>query len=175
MRLSTALVPGVLSFSLCVFLCVFAFAGLCGCSDDGGSAAPGSLSLESVSSEHDASIIRFSATIKNGTSKALKTLDTMELDPGSGPKRFTLIQPCAAGDGAPWLAKAGASATVEFTVRNNGPDRMVVDAKCASSASALWESLTKIETNASGPLKIAMNGTYDDGAIWSVQATSTRK
>jgi hypothetical protein len=164
------------AFARLLVMAPLALVALVACSsDEGGPSAPGTLSLESVSSEHDTSIIRFSATLKNGTAKAIKTLDTMELDPGSGPKRFTLIQPCAAGDGAPWLAKAGASATVSFTVRNNGPERMVVDGKCASSESALWESLTKIETNASGPLKIAMNGTYEDGAIWSITATSTRK
>lgn len=149
-----------------------------GCSSDPEAAGdPGKMSLEGVVSEHAATTLRFSATVKNTTAKAVKTLDSMEVDDGSGPKRATLFQECEAGDAAPWLLKAGASASLNFTIRNNGPDRMVIEGTCASSKSALWEfqTFSKIQTDGADPIELAMNGTFEGGAIWSVKAKSSRK
>ena len=129
-------------------------------SDAAGTAVAGEVSLEQASSKHATSVLRFTVTVKNGTGKAIKTLDSVELDAGDGPKKASQIQQCDGG--APWLLKAGANATTEFTLRSNGPDRMAVEAPCtAAGKTALWEfqTFTKVDTNGSAALKIAMNGT----------------
>jgi hypothetical protein len=155
------------------FLVVSGLMAACS-SSESGPAAPGTVSLDGVSLRRGTTVLRFTATVRNTHAKSLKTLDSVELDTGDGTKRATSIRTCEGSDVAPWLVKGGQSATVEFTVKNNGPDRMAVEAYCfeggkQSSRTALWEFQTfaKIDTNASGKISVAMNGTLDDGSVWT--------
>jgi hypothetical protein len=171
-------------FLLCSVSVLLAFSSVVGgcSSDEGAKAAPGTVALEGVTSTHQATVLRFTATVHNTMAKGIKSLDTIELDAGDGPKRATSIAQCDAPDVAPWLVKAGASSAVQFTLRSNGPERMVVEAFCfadgkQTNRSALWEFETsvKVATNGADPLKITMTGDLDDGSIWSASATSTRQ
>jgi hypothetical protein len=158
---------------------VLSIAGsLAGCSSDatgGGPVDPGAITLEGVSAKHGVSVLRFTATVKNTTRKSIKSLDSIEVDTGGGAKRAATIRACDPAQISPWLVKAGASATIEFTLRSNGPDRQAVEAACVDASgnpegpTSLWEfqTFTVLETNGSDPVKLAMNGTLDDGAVWS--------
>lgn len=136
--------------------------------------------MDSVSATRATSVLRFSASLRNTTTKALKTLDTIEVDTGDGPKRANQIQTCPDGTVSPWLLKAGASTTLALTLRSNGPDRQAVEAECVdgsgkpASSSALWEFQTfaVIDTTTTAPVKLAFDGVYEDGSIWSVDATA---
>lgn len=158
--------------------------GLCGCSSDGGSsgktADPGAVTVEGVTAKHGVTVLRFTATVKNTTAKAIKTLDSIEVDTGGGPKKATNIRACESGRTSPWLVKAGGSASVEFTLRSNGPDRQAVEAPCLDGSgqtaglTGLWEfqTFTVVATNGTDPVKIAMNGTLDDSSVWSATAST---
>lgn len=140
----------------------------------------GEVTLEGVTAKRGASVLRFTATVKNATTKAIKTLDSIEVDTGAGPKKATSLRECESAIIAAWLVKGGRSATVDFTLRSNGPDRQAVEAACldakgaAAGPTSLWEfqTFTVVDTNGTSPVKIAMNGTLDDGSIWSATASS---
>ena len=150
-----------------------------GCSSSEGGTTPpavaGSITLEGVSAKRATSVLRFNVTVKNTTAKGIKTLDSFEIDTAKGPKTASNIRACDSGQTAPWLVKAGGSATIEFTLRSNGPDRQVVEGTCVDGSgkpagqTSLWEFQTfvTIDTNGGDPFKFAMNGTLDDGAIWT--------
>lgn len=164
---------GVLSLSM---------TSACSSSSNGGPTATvaGEVTVEDITAKRGASVLRFTATVKNATTKAIKTLDSIEVDTGAGPKKATSLRECESTQSAAWLVKAGASATVDFTLRSNGPDRQAVEAACldpkgaAAGPTSLWEfqTFTVVDTNAASPVKIAMNGTLDDGSIWSATASS---
>lgn len=154
----------------------------CSSSSTNGSAptVAGEVTVEGVSAKRGTSVLRFTATVKNATTKGIKTLDSIEVDTGAGPKKATSLRECESAQSAAWLVKGGGSATVDFTLRSNGPDRQAVEAACldakgaAAGPTSLWEfqTFTVVDTNATSPVKIAMNGTLDDGSIWSATGSS---
>lgn len=151
------------------------------CSSSGGTTADtGSVTLDAVTGvKRAASVLRFTATVKNTSAKAVKTVDSIEVDTGSGPKKASTLRTCPDGQTSPWLVKGHADATLELTVRNNGPDRQAVEAACLdgsgkpTSQTALWEfqTFTTVDTSSTSTLKIAWNGTYEDGAVWTATAS----
>ncbi len=151
------------------------------CSSSGGSTTDtGSVSLGAVTGvKRAATVLRFTASVKNTSAKGVKTVDSIEIDTGSGPKKAATLRTCGDGQTSPWLVKARGDASLEWTVRNNGPDRQAVEATCldasgkATSSTALWEfqTFTTVDTNTGATLKIALNGTYDDGSIWTATAS----
>lgn len=160
---------------------VAASAVLFGCSSSGGGGTsdPGSVTVGPVTTQHASTILKLDVGIKNTTAKAIKTIDSIELDVGSGSKKASSIRPCESGMQSPWLVKAGGSATVTFSLHASGPDRQVLEATCLdgdgkpTNTTAIWEfqQFTKLDTNGSDKVKIALNGTYDGDAIWTAQAS----